>query len=364
MKSATSWFWHFLLYVPLHIHPPQSQPTESLQNSISHFTFPCLTSQCFTFFFHLPILFLISPTPELTANVLEMGTLATTVPTTSDIGLDNICQQIHGSLDKPNVLVQILTSLSQLECRKIREEYKRIYEEDLVQVCQNTEPEVSFLSSLMLNPSERDANFARRALERNPSVDYKALIEIFTCRKSSHVMLILEAYRLKYRSHLVLDIAAIEPSHPYQKMLMALSASHKAHNAEISQHIAKCDARRLYQTGEGKAGAIDEAVVLEILSKRSIPQIKLTLFTYNHIYGHSYTAFLKSKDLGDFEDVVRVVATCIYNPSKYFAKNLHECLKGTTTNDKGALVRIMVSRAERQITGDFLLHWLSKASTC
>lgn len=70
---------------------------------------------------------------------------------------------------------------------------------------------------------------------------------------------------------------------------MALSASHKAHHqGDVSQHIAKCDARRLYQTGEGKAGAIDEAVVLEILCKRSIQQLKLAFSSYKHIYGHSY----------------------------------------------------------------------------
>ncbi|KZV36434.1 Annexin 8 [Dorcoceras hygrometricum] len=271
--------------------------------------------------------------------------------TTSDISLDNICKQIHDSLDRPNVLVQVLTSLSQLECREIREGYKRTYQDDLVRICTSTEPEVSFLSGLMLNPPERDADFARGALQGNESVDYKALIEIFTGRKSSHVMLMLEAYRFKCRRHLDMDIAAIEPSHPYQKMLMALSASHKAHNAEISQHIAKCDARRLYQTGEGRPGAIDEAVVLEILSKRSIPQIKLTLVTYNHIYGHSYTAFLKSRELGDFEDALRVVATCIYSPSKYYAQTLHRCLKGMTAHDRRDLIRIMVSRAEVDMDG-------------
>lgn len=69
---------------------------------------------------------------------------------------------------------------------------------------------------------------------------------------------------------------------------MALSASHKAHQADVSQHIAKCDSMRLYQTGEGKSGAVDEAVVLEILSKRSIPQLRLTFSTYKLIYGHSY----------------------------------------------------------------------------
>lgn len=73
---------------------------------------------------------------------------------------------------------------------------------------------------------------------------------------------------------------------------MALAASHKAHQADVSQHISKCDARRLYETGEGGLGAVDEAVVLEILSKRSIPQLKLTFLSYKHIYGHDYTKVL------------------------------------------------------------------------
>ena len=73
---------------------------------------------------------------------------------------------------------------------------------------------------------------------------------------------------------------------------MALAASHKAHQADVSQHISKCDARRLYETGEGSLGAVDEAVVLEILSKRSIPQMKLTFLSYKHIYGHDYTKVL------------------------------------------------------------------------
>jgi hypothetical protein len=74
------------------------------------------------------------------------------------------------------------------------------------------------------------------------------------------------------------------------KILVALATSHKAHQEDVSQHIAKCDARRLYEAGEGSSqGAVEEAVVLEILSKRSIPQTKLTLSSYKHIYGHEYT---------------------------------------------------------------------------
>lgn len=76
------------------------------------------------------------------------------------------------------------------------------------------------------------------------------------------------------------------------QIILALSASHKAHQADVSQHISKCDARRLYETGEGNLGAF-VAVVLEILSKRSIPQLNLTFFSYKRIYGHDYTKVLR-----------------------------------------------------------------------
>ncbi|KAK6139750.1 hypothetical protein DH2020_026510 [Rehmannia glutinosa] len=253
--------------------------------------------------------------------------------------LESICKEIHDSCVEEKLLIQILLNLSQPECRKIRETYMNIYGEDLIPSV------VSFLSNLMLNPFERDAVFAREAIYLNDSVNYMALVEIFTCRKSSHVLLIQQAYHAKYRCQLDFEIASIEPPHPYQKILMALSASHKAHHADISQHIAKCDAKRLYQTGEGKPGSIDEAVVLEIFSKRSIAQMKLTFFSYKHIYGHSYTSFLKNQCFGEFEDAVRAVAKCICSPTRYFAKVLYGCLKGTM-NDKGAMARVMISRAE------------------
>ncbi|KAL3535975.1 hypothetical protein ACH5RR_004436 [Cinchona calisaya] len=275
---------------------------------------------------------------------------------------ESICKEIHDSWGQPNHLIQHFSSLNQQECRKIREIYEKIYGEDPVKLllqssCQKNEQRTGFshktsvaLSMLMLNPYERDAVVARDALlEQNDTVNYKALIEIFTCRKSSHVVSIQAAYYSRFKRHLDQDIISIEPSNPYQRILVALSASHKAHQADASQHIAKCDARRLYQTGEGKSGAVDEAVVLEILSKRSIPQLRLTFSTFKHIYGHSYTYFLKNEKFGEFVDAIKVVVKCICNPPKYYAETLHGCIKGTIT-DKGAMMRVMVSRAEVDLT--------------
>lgn len=202
----------------------------------------------------------------------------------------------------------------------------------------------SALAVWMLGSHERDAAVAGQALEESV-VNFKALIEILVGRKSSHIALIKQAYQTRYKRHLDQDIANIEPPHPYQKILVALATSHKALNADVSQHVAKCDARRLYETGEGSPGAVEEAVVLEIFSKRSIPQMKLTFSCYKHIYGHDYTKSLKRGNSTDFEDALKMVVKCILNPPNYYAKILYASIMGTRV-DKGAVARVLVSRAE------------------
>ncbi|EYU18179.1 hypothetical protein ABFS82_10G067000 [Erythranthe guttata] len=260
---------------------------------------------------------------------------------------ESICRKIHDSRDDEKLITQTLVNLTQPECRQVREAYKKTYGEDLIQLLSNKFDQPPPSTCLMLDPFERDAAAARKALGQNDAVavDYKALIEILACRKSSHVLLILQAYRAKYGIRLETSIAAVEPPHPYQKILTALTAAHKAHGADVSAHIAKCDARRLYETGIASATAIDEGVVVEIFSKRSIAQLKLTFLSYNRIYGQSYTSFLKNGGFGEFEEAVSVVAKCICSPPRFYAKVLYGCLKGTTI-DEGAMVRVMVSRAE------------------
>lgn len=72
-----------------------------------------------------------------------------------------------------------------------------------------------------LDPHERDAIVAREALDeqRVHHTNYKALIEIFVSRKSSHIALIKQAYQRRYKRQLDQDILKIDPPHPYQKVI-------------------------------------------------------------------------------------------------------------------------------------------------
>ncbi|GJY59077.1 annexin D8-like protein [Tanacetum coccineum] len=272
----------------------------------------------------------------------------------SQTSLEDICKQVHGSIGNFNLLVRVFAShLRQQNYQKIREKYMEMYGEDLHDRLQNqidghTSKTSTILSLSILNPHERDAIIAKNAIfKERDSVNYKALIEIYVGRKSSHFFLIQQAYQSKFRRNLDQDIMSIEPPHSYQKMLMALAASQKAHSADVSVHIGKCDAQRLFQTGKATSGGfkIDEGVVLEILTKRSIPQLKLTFTIYKHIYGHSYTKHFKNKYEGEFEDALKFVVKFLNNSPKYYAKVLEAIIKGRTA-DKGELERIIVSQSE------------------
>ncbi|KAK7267035.1 hypothetical protein RIF29_19699 [Crotalaria pallida] len=270
------------------------------------------------------------------ANILTMTT-------NHNFELD--CKKIHDSLGCFSQLIPSLACLTHLERQQLRETYKAVYGEDLISHLQRYENEFSSALSLwMLDPHERDAIVAREALQQDET-NFKALMEIFLGRKSSHILLITLAYLKRFRRQLDQDIINLDPPHPFQKILVALAASHKAHQVDVSHHISKCDARRLYETGEGSLGALNEAVVLEILSKRSIPQLKLTFLSYKHIYGHDYTKFIKRVNLGQFGEALMMVVKCICNPAHYYAKALYTSTKGET-RDRGILVRALVSRAE------------------
>ncbi|XP_022975266.1 annexin D8-like [Cucurbita maxima] len=262
--------------------------------------------------------------------------------------LEKDCIEIHDSWDRrSNNLVRVLATRNLMERQQMRKIYKAIYGEELVERLGTTnvkELVPQALSLWMLDPHERDAVLAREALEQGDT-NYKALIEIFVGRKSSQIFLIKQSYQARYQNKLEQDIINIDPPHSYQKILVALAASHKAHNADVSQHIAKCDARRLYETVKDSLAAIEEEAVLEMLTKRSIPQLKLTFSCYQHIFGHNFTKALKLRNCGEFENVLRTIVKCICNPPKYYAKVVYKSIKGEE-NDNGALRRVLVSRAE------------------
>ncbi|PNT64709.1 hypothetical protein BRADI_4g31920v3 [Brachypodium distachyon] len=241
---------------------------------------------------------------------------------------ENDCREIHGMCDEPCRLSRLLAHRSSSERQQIKVTYRAMFGEDLVGRLRNTllpdqDNELCNLLYLwMLDPAERDAIMARDAIESGLT-GYRALVEIFTRRKQEQLFFTKQAYLGRFKKNMEQDM-----------LLVALAASHKSHHDEPSWHIAKCDARRLYDAKKGGTGSVDEATILEMFSKRSIPQVRLAFSSYKHIYGHDYTKALKKNVFGEFEESLSVVVKCIYSPSKYYCKLLQKSMQRPESNKR------------------------------
>ena len=84
--------------------------------------------------------------------------------------------------------------------------------------------------------------------------------------------------------------------------MVAHATPHEPHHDELGQQIAKCDEKAVrhdHTKNSGAGSVVDEAVILEMFSKRSIPQLRLAFCSYKHIYGHDYSKASRHKQLPD-----------------------------------------------------------------
>ncbi|XP_020675753.1 annexin A13 isoform X2 [Dendrobium catenatum] len=157
------------------------------------------------------------------------STLPTMVPSSSvtvDRYDEKVCREIFANQNQPNHLVLVLAGQSSDEKRQIKELYRAIHGEELVELLlrikeanPESEPVYFGLWLWMMEQPERDAVVAKDAVERGSADDYKAIVEIYVRRKSSHLFASKQAYFAKCRSHMDKDILSVEPEHPGPKAL-------------------------------------------------------------------------------------------------------------------------------------------------
>jgi len=263
--------------------------------------------------------------------------------------LDRECEEIHrackGLGSDEEKIIGILGSKNAQQRKEIRETYYTMYKEDL---CKRLEKELhgkleKAIVLWMREPAERDAIIAGTALE-GWCTDDRALIEVICTRSSTEIIKIREAYKERYQRCLDDDVIC-KTNGPFQKLLLALLKAHRCEcKGGVDMNKARCDAKTLYEAGEGRCGT-DEETFIRIFSERSVAQLGVTFACYKQEYGHDIMKALKRETQKEFEEAVRVTVKSMYLPANYFAKVLHRGMKGLL-NDESAIARVMVSRAE------------------
>ncbi|KAH9295817.1 hypothetical protein KI387_039405 [Taxus chinensis] len=261
------------------------------------------------------------------------------------------CEELHRAFKglgaDQGKIVEILGSKNAKERKEIRETYCAMYKEDL---CRRLEKELhgkleKAVVLWMREQAERDAIIAGTALE-GWSTDNRALSEVICTRSSAEIIKIREAYQTQYQRCLEDDVAC-KTSGPFQKLLLGLLKAHRCDCKAIDMNQAKCDAKRLYEAGEATCGT-DEETFIQIMSQRSVMQLRATFGWYKQEYGHDIMKALKKQTQKEFEEAVRVTIKSMYAPAQYFAKVLHNAMKGFL-NDDSAVARVLVTRAEADL---------------
>ncbi|XP_021802150.1 annexin D2-like isoform X3 [Prunus avium] len=192
-----------------------------------------------------------------------------------------------------------------------------------------------------LVPAERDAFLANEATKRFSSSN-KLLLEIATTRSSHDLLLVKQAYHVRYKKSLEEDVA-YHTSGDLLKLLVPLLSTYQYEGDEISVLLAKKEAKILHEKISDKA--YDDVELIRILSTRSKAQLNATLNHYNNEFGNAINKDLKADKDDELLLLLRQTITSLTVPEKNFEKVLCLAINKLGT-DEGALTRVVTTRAE------------------
>lgn len=273
-----------------------------------------------------------------------MSTITVPVPTPSSAeDSERLRKAFEGWGTDEKSIIQILGHRTAAQRKVIRQSYFQLYEEDLLK---RLESELSsdFEKALflwVLDPAERDAVISHDAIKKWNAKN-TSLLEISSARSSAELLMVRQAYHIRYKKSLEEDVAA-RTSGDFRKLLVALVSSYRYEGPEVDMHLASYEAKQLNESITSKKDNYEE--LIRIISTRSKAQLNATFNCYKDVYGHHINKAFKSQVPEDFQDAVRVVIKCICCPQKHFTKVLHLSIEKLGT-DEEALTRVVVTRAE------------------
>ncbi|XP_068461469.1 annexin A3a [Clinocottus analis] len=287
---------------------------------------------------------LVDTPSSFTATTGERGTIKPKAD--FDAGDDAVAlrKAIEGLGTKEKTLIDILTHRSSAQRQLICEAYHGATGRTLVEDLEgDTSGDLeAVLVALATPPAAFDCHEVMRAMKGAGTTD-SILIEIFASRSNQQIKALTDVYLEETEKKLTLDLRK-EVSGDFSDALLVLAEGERDENTTVDTEKAKADAKTLYDAGEKKWGT-DESKFVDILCKRSIPQLRQTLVEYKNISGKTLQQSIEGEMSGDLEELLVAIVKCVKSMPTYFAERLHASMKGGGT-DEASLNRIMVSRSE------------------
>ncbi|XP_018019737.1 annexin-B12-like [Hyalella azteca] len=237
-------------------------------------------------------------------------------------------------------IINILANRPNDQRQKISSAFKHAYGKDLVKELKS---ELSgkferVVLAMMLPTTELLADHLHEAM-KGVGTNEDTLVEILCTRNNSEIIELKSVYERKHGKPLQKSIES-ETSGHFSRLLVSMTTGARD-EANTNLQLAPQLAQQLYTAGEGKVGT-DEAEFNRILSYYSYPLLRAVFDEYKKIKGKSLIDAIKSEFSGDIQNGLIAVVSSIENRPQFFAKCLHDAMKGKDD----ALIRLIVTRAE------------------
>lgn len=148
---------------------------------------------------------------------------------------------------------------------------------------------------------------------------------------------------LVYRRTLDEDLRG-DTAGTFKRLMVSLCNAHRDDSMVVNHDAARADVQALLQAGELRFGT-DESTFNMILCQRNYAQLRLIFEEYQRVTGHDIEKAVKGEFSGDAEDGLLAIIRSIRNLPGFFAKKLHESMKGMGTDDR-QLIRLVATRCE------------------
>ena len=253
---------------------------------------------------------------------------------------------LSGKEKDDDKLIKLVTSRTNEERLKIKDEYNSTFNSDLIN---DLKKAYSFhfedvLVGLFYSPVDYDCYHIRKAV-KGLGTNENTLIEILSTRDKKHI----EKMKLRYKEiypgrDMVQDIKK-DTSGSFWKVLSTLLESNRDddENKVLDKEKCKEDAKNLYQAAQTKTNHVE--IFTDIFTKRTKYELIEIGRIYHQISKNSILQEIQNLFSGDTKNALEGIIYGILSPSEYFAKILYKSMKGLGTSDT-TLIRVMISRNE------------------
>jgi len=240
---------------------------------------------------------------------------------------EDIHNAIHIIGTNDSTLINIIGRRPNWHLQKVREEYEKKYEHDLLN---HVEHDCHFhykklITGLIRSRSETKAETVYNAV-KGLGTNEHALIDTIIHSTDKEIEEFKQFFRQKY-DHSLVDFVKSDTSFNFEKVLVKAIDAKRVDG--VQQELIDSDVEHLYKAGEGRWGT-DESTFIDVLTQRSFEHIVLVSKRYEEKHKHTLQHAITSESSGWFK--VSLLA-CLTPPPIYWAHRINEAIKGLGTDD-------------------------------